>query len=123
MSDMSAVLFPLTARASLLLLQKSENEGRTPSQLIEDTFKALDADHVHPDSDTTGKFLKEAVERAKRIQKGQEFTLRGLFSVDFNQIPSPTAFGRLFKVELEQQGIANHVGRDNTAKMAKYQRL
>jgi Domain of unknown function (DUF1413) len=67
--------------------------------------------------------MKEAIDRAKRIQMGEEFTLRRLFSFDWKRIPSPTGFGRLFKAALEQQGIAKHLGRDNTAKMAKYKRL
>jgi hypothetical protein len=121
MSETSVVI-PLTPRAALLLLQKSQAKNCTPSQLIEDEFSVAEAEEVNSKSDIYSKPLEEALERAKRISQGDEFTLARLYPNDWELVPSPTAFGRLFKEALEQQGIARHAGRDNTVKMAKYLR-
>lgn len=121
MSDTSVVI-TLTPRAALLLLQKSQAKNCTLSQLIEEEFSVVEAKEVNSKSDIYSQPLEEAVNRAKRISQGEEFTLARLYPNDWELVPNPQAFGRLFKEALEQQGIARHTGRDNTVKMAKYLR-
>lgn len=67
--------------------------------------------------------LPEAVERAKRIPAGQHFTLDTLFGDEWEALPQPRVFGRLFKDLVEEAGVAKHVGDDKDVGMAKYVRL
>lgn len=65
----------------------------------------------------------EAIKRAEALPPGEHFTLAKLFVNEWNTVPSPRVFGRLFRVAIERRGTAKHVGDDRDVGMAKYVRL
>ena len=97
-----AVPEPLAAR----LLDECRARGKTVSEFIEFMFDDLDPEDLRPKSMTYSAQMEEAIARAERIPSGEEFTLARLFPNDWKSLPSPTAFGRLFRQELESRGIA-----------------
>jgi len=67
--------------------------------------------------------LAEAIDRAKQLSSGDEFSLFKLYEHDWDRLPSPRVFGRVFRNVLERQGVAKYVGNDKDVGMAKYRRL
>lgn len=66
----------------------------------------------------------KAIEMVKELEEGQQFTLWDLFEDQWDQLPEPRVFGRLFRQEVvEKQRLALHVEDDKALGMAVYQRL
>lgn len=65
----------------------------------------------------------EAIDEVKKLEPGQVFTLTDIFEGRWDEVPSPRVFGRLFKQEVESQGLARHVDDDKTRGVAEYERL
>lgn len=136
------VLIPISEATASRLLAKSQELQISLSALLEQVSKSLNGftqaslplpqQAVMPTSTSPrtrgvsvkdSPLLPEAVERAKRIPAGQNFTLDTLFGEEWEKLPSPNVFGRLFKELVEEAGIAKHVGGDKGVGMAKYVRL
>lgn len=67
--------------------------------------------------------MKKAIELAKAVPAGEDFSLGTLLGKERWSLPSPEAFGRVFKKELDRLGIAVHKGHDHSYKVANFRRL
>lgn len=65
----------------------------------------------------------KAIELVKQEPVGNRFTLLTFFSEQWDEIPSPRVFGRLFKQEVVTKGLARHIDDDKTFGVAEYERL
>lgn len=112
----------VTADVAHQAYAEAAKEGCKVNELIHMLLEQRTRARVATSSRVQKAFLEDAIEGAKRIKKDEEFTLESLFPDNWDEVPSRRAFGRLFKDKVEELGIADHVGRDNTASMARYRR-
>lgn len=134
---MSKVMIEVTEQTAFRLLAKSTAQGVSIASLLESISLELQAKTEQSSSPVSGshhvteekptpvrdsEWFQEAVKRMKEQEAGTTFSLRTLFSPEeWDQLPSPRVFGRLFREEIEPT-YATRDGDDEEWNIAKYVR-
>jgi hypothetical protein len=103
------------------LLHRLLAEASSANLGLEDHIrKVLEGIIDMPERLAPSDMLQQAIERAKAKAPGEEFTLQALFpnAAEWEQIPKPRVFGRVFRQALESTNprIAVHIGKTVTNK-------
>lgn len=104
------------------LEEDEEEEGSSPQEVAVDGIEASPAIYRRVRVKKT-ELMAKAIELAKEVPVGESFSLGTLLGKERWNLPSPKAFGRVFKSELAKKGIAKQSGRDHSARVAKYIRI
>jgi len=95
------------------LLNAASNSGESLEAYLERILAKDQEDDVGVNLEDA---LVLALDLAKKLEPGTEFTLQELFGEDWGNVSSPRWVGRKFRTEIEQAGTAQFISKTVTNK-------